>query len=129
MALSKGKHNVKEIDGIFCTVVETSVTGDRMKFLKDLLEFNKYEVKTEEEKNDGSPEKLFTIGVTDLVFNPMIAVYEQALRKNDGTPVGPAHWNQTEEMPDLPYFEYRKKNPDAVNQDEFLLLSWAIRSV
>ena len=75
MALSKGKHNVKEIDGIFCTVVETSVTGDRMKFLKDLLEFNKYEVKTEEEKNDGSPEKLFTIGVTDLVFNPMIAVY------------------------------------------------------
>lgn len=129
MALSKGKHNVKEIGGVFCTVVESGITENRLSFLKDLLELNNLEVKTEEDKNENTSEKLFTIGVTDLVFNPVIAVYERSLLKKDGTPVSPAYWNQTEEIHDLPYFEYRMKNPDAINQDEFLPLSWSIRSV
>ena len=42
---------------------------------------------------EGSP-ALFTIGVTDLVFNPVIAVYELALKTPDGQKVSPAFWNQ-----------------------------------
>lgn len=129
MALEKGKHNVKEIGGVFCTVVETGITEDRMNFLKDLLTLNQFEVKTEEDKKEASGDNTFTIGVTDLVFNPMIAVYEQSLKRKDGKSVSPAYWNQTEEIPDLPYFEYRQRNKEAVNMDEFLPLSWAIRSV
>jgi hypothetical protein len=129
MALTKGKHNIKEIDGILCTVVETSVPEDRMKFLKELLEINKFEVRTEEEKSEGSEQKLFSVGVTDLIFNPMIAVYERSLLKSDGQTVSPAYWNQEEDKPELPYFEYREKNPNAENIDNFLPLSWGIRSV
>ena len=42
---------------------------------------------------EGSP-ALFTIGVTDLVFNPVIAVYELSLKTADGKKVSPAYWNQ-----------------------------------
>ena len=50
MALTKGKHIVKEIDGVLCTVVETGISKERLNFLKELLEFNKYEVKTEKDE-------------------------------------------------------------------------------
>jgi hypothetical protein len=130
MALNKGKHIVKEINNILCTVVESGLTLDRMKFLKELMEFNKFEVKVEEEKTEGSAEVFFTVGVTDLVFNPMIAVYERSLTRKDGQKVSPAYWNQAkEEIENIPYFEYRPKNPDAINMDDFLPLSWGIRSV
>ncbi len=50
MALTKGKHIVKEIDSVLCTVVETGISTERMNFLKELLEFNKFEVKTEKDE-------------------------------------------------------------------------------
>jgi hypothetical protein len=138
MALTKGKHIVKEIDSVLCTVVESGISNERMSFLKELLEFNKFEVKIEEDKTEVKakpeakeeaetkvevkPEKVttYTIGVTDLVFNPMIAVYENSLKRPTGEVVSPAYWNQQPEKPGLPYFEYRKKNPDAINEDEFI---------
>jgi len=130
MALNKGKHIVKEIDSVLCTIVESGVTGERMNFLRELLEFNKFEVKVEEEKTEGSDTITYTVGVTDLVFNPMIAVYERSLMRKDRQKVSPAYWNQQkEEIENIPYFEYRPKNPDAVNMDDFLPLSWGIRSV
>ena len=90
----KAKHIVEEINGIRCTIVEKGATADRIDFLKKLLEFNKFEVITlEEVPIEGSP-ALFTIGVTDLVFNPVIAVYELSLLTPDGKKVSPAYWNQ-----------------------------------
>jgi hypothetical protein len=90
----KAKHIVEEIKGIRCTIVEKGATADRVDFLKKLLEFNKFEVIISEEAPvEGSP-VLSTIGVTDLVFNPVIAVYESSLLTPDGKKVSPAYWNQ-----------------------------------
>jgi hypothetical protein len=147
MALSKGKHIVKEIDNVLCTVVETGISVERMNFLKGLLEFNKLEVKTEEDKAKAKIETeadaqkeanvetkttsiiTYTIGVTDLVFNPMIAVYEQSLTQPGGGKVSPCYWNQQPEIPGLPYYDYRKKNPDAINEDDFLPVTHAYSTV
>jgi hypothetical protein len=150
MALTKGKHIVKEIDSVLCTIVETGISIDRMNFLKGLLEFNKFDVKTEkdevkakiEDKTEAKGEAgakaeaknapqldTYTIGVTDLVFNPMIAVYENSLKRPIGEIVSPAYWNQQTERLDLPYFDYRKRNPEAVNEDEFLPVTHNYRTV
>jgi hypothetical protein len=93
MAL-KAKHIVEEINGTRCTIVEKGATTERIYFLKKLLELNKFEVIVIEEAIvEGAP-ALFTIGVTDLVFNPVIAVYELSLKTSDGKKVSPAYWNQ-----------------------------------
>ena len=90
----KAKHIVEEINGTRCTIVEKGATAGRIDFLKKLLEFNKFEVVVAAEPLvEGSP-ALFTIGVTDLIFNPVIAVYELSLKTTDGKKVSPAYWNQ-----------------------------------
>ena len=90
----KAKHIVEEINGTRCTIIEKGATAGRVDFLKKLLEFNKFIVMvTEEPLAEGVP-VLFTIGITDLVFNPVIAVYELSLKTPDGKKVSPAYWNQ-----------------------------------
>ena len=90
----KAKHIVEEINGTRCTIVEKGATADRVDFLKKLLVFNQFEVVVAAEAQvEGSP-ALFTIGVTDLVFNPVIAVYELSLKTAGGQRVSPAYWNQ-----------------------------------
>ena len=129
MPLDKGKHIVQEIDGVLCTVVDNAISEDRLKFLKELLEFNRFEVKTAEiEAEEGQP-STYTIGVTDLVFNPVISVYERALKRPDGKIVSPAYWNQQQEKDDLPYFDYREKNPDVKNEDDFQVNPWSYRTM
>ena len=95
MPLTNAKHIVSEIDGIRCTIVEKGASLERAAFLRDLLEFNKMEVKemTESSEEPGN-ESLYTIGVTDLVFNPVFAVYECMLKTPSGTYVTPGYWNQ-----------------------------------
>lgn len=91
----QAKHIVEEIDGTRCTIVEKGASANRVEFLKDLLTFNGFEVLTaEEKKEDESTVSTFTIGVTDLVFNPVISVYEMALKTRDGERVSPAYWEQ-----------------------------------
>ena len=114
----KAKHIVEEINGTRCTVVEKGATAARIDFLKKLLEFNHYEVivvaeapvvvavpvAAETPVVVSAPVVaeapvvatlvLYTIGVTDLVFNPVIAVYELSLKTTDGKKVSPAYWNQ-----------------------------------
>lgn len=105
MALNNGKHVVSEIEGVRCTVVETGLNENRCQFLKELLQHNGYEVKTEKEKaKDGTQLETFVLGVTDIIFNPMIRVYEQKVLRADGHPVTPAYWNQWAVDPDIPYW-------------------------
>lgn len=102
----KGKHTVIEIEGVRCTVVETGVSDERVKFLKEILEFNGYEVKTEKEKaKDGNVLSTSVIGVTDIVFSAMINLYERKLRRKDGHILNPAYWNQWPDKDwDVPYY-------------------------
>lgn len=106
MPLNNGKHNVGEVDGVRCTLVESGISKERADFLKELLNFNGYQVKIqEEEKDDPSGNtKSYTIGVTDIVFNPVIAVYQKSLKRKDGRKVTPAYWNQTGFEEEKPYW-------------------------
>ena len=91
----QAKHIVEEISGTRCTIVEKGATAQRVEFLKKLLTFNGFEVMTtEDKKEDESAVVTFTIGVTDLVFNPVISVYEMSLKTPSGERVSPAYWDQ-----------------------------------
>lgn len=95
MSLTNAKHIIAEIEGIRCTIIEKGATLERIAFLNDLLSFNKLEVKEMKEPSElpGTEEK-YTIGVTDLVFNPVFAVYERQLKTREGEIVTPGYWNQ-----------------------------------
>jgi len=91
----KAKHIVEELGGKRCTIVEKGVEKNRVDFLQTLLQNNRLEVVVDEvAKTEESTIQLYTIGVTDLVFNPVIAVYELALKSAKGEPVTAAYWNQ-----------------------------------
>ncbi|MDD5507893.1 MAG: hypothetical protein PHD25_06120 [Bacteroidales bacterium] len=111
MALNKGKHSVEEVNGIRCTIVEKGVAANRAAFLKELLEHNQFIVQIQKDKNeDETAPETFTIGVTDLVFNPVIAVYQMRLKTKDGKKISPAFWNQwTSKQVDNRYWRYFRK--------------------
>ncbi|MDP1623248.1 MAG: hypothetical protein Q8M08_13020 [Bacteroidales bacterium] len=109
MANLKGKHNVTEIEGIRCTVIETGASHERAEFLKNLLAFNGCEVKVEREKaKDGAELETFIVGITDILYNPMIALFEKKLIRKDGLTVTPAYWNQWQEDNTLPYWKVQR---------------------
>ena len=105
----KAKHIVEEINGVRCTVVEKGASPARIEFLKGLLEFNKFEVQVAEDKKETEDAPtLFTIGVTDLVFSPVIAVYELGLKTPDGKKVSPAYWDQKSTDSIDEYWEFKE---------------------
>ena len=114
--LNKEAHAIEEINGFRCAVVEKNVSQQRVDFLKNLLEINGYTVmvapspppkvaaKPVAPVAEGQPVETppptpttFTIGVTDFLFNPMLAVYERALKRPDGKIVSIDYWNQQSE--------------------------------
>ena len=95
--LATAKHLITEIDGKRCTLIESGVSEERMKFLHDVLSHNKLEVLVKEEvQAEGTGPVLYTVGVTDIVFNPVYAIYERKLLRPDGELVTPAWWRQLE---------------------------------
>jgi len=130
MAINKN-HEFEDLDNIKCSIVEKNVHPDRVEFLKDLLSFNKYQVVVVASPApkaapaavpvvDGeiasapaptlNPEPIapstFTVGVTDLRFNPTNAIFGRSLHTPDGHVVTLAYWNQEEKISDdtVPYF-------------------------
>jgi hypothetical protein len=94
MALA-GKHAFGSIEDTRVTFVEKKVDEDRRDFLKKLLEHNGFEVVTQEEKRVSEEEpQLYTVAVTDMVFNPTIWVYQRKMKTFDGHKVTPDYWNQ-----------------------------------
>ena len=89
MALNQAKHIIEVIDGKRCTLVESGMTAERKEFLKTILEFNSYEVK---EALDESG--TWKIGVTDVVFYPIINIYKRKLHSPNGHIITPAYWLQ-----------------------------------
>ena len=94
MALA-GKHSFGSIGETRVTFVEKKVDENRRDFLKKLLEHNGFEVIIDEEKRKTEEEpQLYSVAVTDMVFNPTIWVYERKLRTFDGHKVTPDYWEQ-----------------------------------
>ena len=109
MSLTNAKHIIGEIDGIRCTIIETGASLERVAFLTDLLSYNNFEVKDMKETSEvpGEEEK-YTIGVTDLIFNPVFAVYERQLKIREGGFITPGYWKQECTECDPRYWMMRK---------------------
>lgn len=91
----QAKHIVEELNGQRCTIIEKGIEAARVDFLKKLLEFNGLEVIVAEDKAaEEAATTKYTLGVTDIVFHPTIAVYEMSLKTSDGRRVSPAYWDQ-----------------------------------
>ena len=134
MAINKN-HEFEDLNGIKCAIVEKNASAERVAFLKQLLEFNNYTavivaspppkpaaapkpvVITEgttdvipgstETPSVPLPPETFTIGVTDVTFNPTNAIFGRLLHTRDGHVVTLAYWNQEETVSndDVPYYE------------------------
>jgi hypothetical protein len=120
MAINKN-HEFEDLNGIKCSIAARNVSAQRAEFLKSLLEHNGYtvvivrsEIKPAQPAESNTPSsenalpegELFTVGVTDLTFNPINAIYGRMLRTPDNKIVTAAYWNQQEKEADdsLPYF-------------------------
>jgi hypothetical protein len=132
MAINKN-HEFEELDGIKCAIVEKNVAPQRVEFLKNLLRFNGYEVvvvaspppkaapapkpvapatgeaQTEQPAPTPPPPapETFTVGVTDITFNPINAIFGRSLHTPDKHVVTLAYWQQKEDVSqdEVPYFE------------------------
>ena len=133
MGLNKN-HEVEEINGKRCAVVEKGISQERVEFLKNLLEFNQYNVEvaasappkekvvvvpalTEEVNIETTAAPIiepvvpatYNIGVTDLMFNSINAIFGRLLKSRDGHVVTLAYWQQKENISDdeIPYYEHK----------------------
>ena len=126
MAINKN-HEFEELDGVKCGIVEKNVKPERVKFLKELLEYNGFTVVVvptpapqapaaappkEGETAAASPPpppapETFTIGVTDYTFNTINAIFGRLLKTKDGHIVTLAYWQQKETVShdEIPYYE------------------------
>lgn len=106
MSLS-GKHTFGSIGDTRVTFVEKNVDENRKNFLKELLEHNGLEVIIDEEKRKTEEEpQLYTVAVTNMVFNPTIWVFERKLKTLDGRKVTQDYWNQVSDDTNPHYWKY-----------------------
>ena len=125
MAINKN-HEFEDLGGVKCAIVEKNASKERVAFLKDLLETNLFEVVVipsplpkaapPPKPVEGEaapvvvappPPETFTIGVTNLAFNPTNAIFGRLLRTKDGHVVTQAYWYQKESSShdEIPYYE------------------------
>ena len=135
MAINKN-HEFEDLDGIKCAIVEKNVSKERVEFLKKILEYNHYTVVVvptpgppkpapatasatttipettstpapiPEPVAPPPPPETFTVGVTDVSFNPINAIFGRLLAAPGGHIVTLAYWQQKEKEShdDVPYF-------------------------
>lgn len=123
MAINKN-HEVGELNGVKCAIAEKNVLEERAGFLKKLLEYNGFTVmvipspeskitagaviKDEaREASEGQLPETFIVGVTDVTFNPVNAVFGRLLKTPDGHIVTLAYWRQEDNTShdEIPYYE------------------------
>lgn len=112
MAINKN-HEFEELNGVKCSIVERNIDESRMIFLKDLLSFNHHTVvvvtvvaAAPAEGDEPKPDT-YTLGVTDLTFNPTNAIFGRQLKTRTGNIVTLAYWQQQSPISEdgVPYFE------------------------
>ena len=125
MALN-GNYVFEELGEVKCSVIEKNCSAERVEFLKKLLEFNGFTVvvvNSPPPKTTAKPAVVeadapvapapppapttFTVGVTDLTFNPVNGVYNRQLKTPDGRFVTVRYWKQqeTESRDDIWYWK------------------------
>jgi hypothetical protein len=121
MAINKN-HEFEDLDGVKCAIVEKNATPARVEFLKSLLERNRYtvvvvkspppKVAAPADPNNPPPvlPETFTVGVTDVTFNMINAVFGRLLHAPDGHIVTLDYWQQKDTIArdDVPYYEKNK---------------------
>jgi hypothetical protein len=131
MALNPN-HAFEELDGIKCSIVEKNCTPERAEFLKNLLEFNKFtvvivkspppkvaapkpapplaegEVAPPPPPAPPAPPETFIVGVTDITFNPISAVYNKELISPSRQFVDIKFWKQEAEKPSTQKWYWEK---------------------
>lgn len=106
-----GSHMFGSIEETRVTFVEKGVSEDRKAFLKKLLEHNGFEVVIQEDKKKAEEDlQLYTVAVTDMVFNPTIWVYQRKLKTFDGRKVNQDYWEQRTEDTKPQYWNNGDKN-------------------
>jgi hypothetical protein len=81
-------HTIEELNGTRCSVIEKKIAQDRAVYITRILESSNQTVISITDENG-----LVTVGVTDILFNPVHALYSKSLKMVDGTLVTPAIWN------------------------------------
>ncbi|NCO63386.1 MAG: hypothetical protein GW827_02525 [Flavobacteriales bacterium] len=105
-----GSHMFGSIEETRVTFVEKGVSEERKDFLKKLLEHNGFEVIIQEDKKKAEEDpQLFTVAVTNMVFNPTIWVYQRKLKTFDGKKVNQDYWEQRSEDSKPQYWNNGKK--------------------
>lgn len=128
MAINQN-HLFEELDGIKCAVVEKNASVSRVDFLRRILEYNRYTVvvvssppakavplkataPVDETVTAPFPvvNETFTIGVTDVMFNSINAIFGRLLKLPNGNTVTLAYWHQQEDAShdEIPYFNTRQ---------------------
>jgi hypothetical protein len=126
MALNPN-HSFEDLGEIKCAIVEKNCTPGRVDFLKALMEHNGFTVvvvkspppkaakpapakpATVAPTGDAAPAieapapppppDTFTVGVTDVTFSPINAVFNRELKTFDGQVVTSNYWKQMETEP------------------------------
>lgn len=124
MAINKN-HEFEDLNGIKCAIVEKNAKPERVAFLKELLEYNRYTVviiaspapkaPAAAVPKEGEaavpapapPPETFTVGVTDVTFNATNAIFGRLLKTKDAHVVTLAYWQQKDKVShdEVPYFE------------------------
>lgn len=141
MAINKN-HEFEELGGVKCAIVEKNASKERVAFLKELLEYNEFEVvvvaspppkaapapkpaatteapaspqnpNSEPQASNAEPKPVvpetFTVGVTNLAFNPTNAIFGRLLKTKEGHIVTQTYWYQKDAISrdDIPYYEQK----------------------
>lgn len=131
MAINQN-HLFEDLNGVKCSIVEKNVAPARVEFLRGILEYNGFTVVVVDSPPPkaaaapapaegsgpadvaaGVPAPLppmpetFTVGVTDVMFNAVNAVFGRLLKTPGGHIVTLAYWQQNEKdsHDEVPYFE------------------------
>jgi len=138
MAINQN-HLFEELNGVKCAIAEKNASKERVDFLKQILEYNHYtvivvaspppkavpptpppaavpgaevtiETAIPAEASPPPPPETFTVGVTDVMFNPTNAIFGRLLKAPGGHIVTLAYWQQKENEPhdEVPYFDNKK---------------------
>jgi hypothetical protein len=98
MAINKN-HEFEDLDGVKCAIVEKNASKERVSFLKELLELNNFKVivvpspppkaapvpkpvegETAPVVEAPPAPETFTVGVTNVSFNPTNAIFGKLLK-------------------------------------------------